>query len=129
MEKDKILGTIKEYIEANNLNNREIADFITNLRIDIMQDKYKDQQGLFVLKNKGIVEKYDSEKLYNSLASVSDESKVNMNSADINIIIKDVEKNIKEANRNIIPAWDLREYVTNALKKHNYEKVEKCYNS
>ncbi|QQK08069.1 ATP cone domain-containing protein [Miniphocaeibacter halophilus] len=129
MDKKKILEDIKTYITENDLNDKEILKFISDLKLDIVCDYYKDKEGIYVIKKKGTVEKFDRDKLFNSLANTSDAAGTMMTKSDIEIVIREVNRKIEANNRNVVTTVELRDYVTNSLIDNSYTKVEQMYNS
>lgn len=93
-----------------------------------MYERCKDRDGIFVLKNMGTLEEYDKEKIFNSLASASDYAGEKMTSADINIIIRTLERKIEESGRNLVTTLDLRTWITNELNNSGFKKIEEQYN-
>lgn len=128
MNREMIIDNIREYIKENDLNDLETAKFLSDIRIDIMYGRCRDRDGIFVLKNKGTLEDYDKEKIYNSLASASDYTGEKMTSSDINIIIRALDRKIEESERNLVPTWTLRSWITDELDKSGFRTVEKQYN-
>ncbi len=128
MNREKILENIREYISKNKLNDLETAKLLSDIRIDIMYERCKDRDGIFVLKNMGTLEEYDKEKIFNSLASASDYAGEKMTSADINIIIRTLERKIEESGRNLVTTLDLRTWITNELNNSGFKKIEEQYN-
>lgn len=128
MNKEIILDNIREYIKENNFNDLETAKLLSDIRIDIMYGRCIDREGIFVLKNKGTLEEYDKEKIYNSLANASDYAGEKMTSSDINMIIRALDRNIEESGRNLVPTWDLRSWITEELGKSGFETIGSQYN-
>lgn len=128
MDRKTILDSIKQYIDENNFTDREISEYLENIKIDVFNYLFKDKEGQYVLKKKGTVELFDKDKIYNSLASSSDSIGETMPASDIKIVVSDVEKDIKNLNRKIVTTIELRNFVTNSLKENRYTELEKHYN-
>lgn len=129
MDKKKILEDIKTYISENDLKDKEVLKFMSDLKLEVICDIYKEKEGIYVLKKKGTVEKFDREKLFNSLANTSDAAGTMMTKSDIEIVIREVNRRIEGNNRNVVTTIELREYVTDSLIDNSYTKVEQMYNS
>lgn len=129
MDRNEIIQILENYINENNMNNIEIVRFIENLSLEILADKYKDRDGLFILKKAGLVEEFSKTKLYYSIANASDEAEMVLNESDINLIINSLMKYIDKLGRNVISTKELRNYISKLLKETGYDKVEKFYNS
>lgn len=129
MDRNEILQILEKYVAENNMNNIEIVRFVENLSLDILADKYKDRDGLFILKNRGAVEEFSKTKLYYSIANASDEADMLLNEADINLIISSLTNHVDKLGRNVVSTKELRNYISKLLRETGYDKVEKFYNS
>ena len=116
-----------DYFEGNKVSPNEVSSVLENLKIDVL-DKMFGDEGEWVLKKFGNVEAFDKEKIYNSIASTSDEAGAGMTRGDISLITEDVLKKMKSIRRNVYPTKEIRGYVKEALEENGYIKVLNQYN-
>lgn len=115
-----------EYFEGNRVSPNEVSSVLEELKIDVL-DKMFGDEGEWVLKKLGNVEAFDKEKIYNSIASTSDEAGAGMTTGDISLITEDVLKKMKSIRRNVYPTKEIRGYVEEALEENGYNKVLNQY--
>lgn len=116
-----------EYFEGNNVSPNEVSSILEELKIDVL-DKMFGDEGEWVLKKLGDVEAFDKEKIFNSIASTSDEAGAGMTRGDISLVVEDVLKKMKSIRRNVYPTKEIRGYVKEALEANGYYKVLNQYN-
>ena len=115
-----------EYFEGNKVSPNEVSSVLEELKIDVL-DKMFGDEGEWVLKKQGNVEAFDKEKIYNSIASTSDEAGAVMTTGDISLITEDIHKKMKSIRRNVYPTKEIRGYVEEALEENGYNKVLNQY--
>lgn len=115
-----------DYFEGNNVGPNEVSSVLEDLKIDVL-DKMFGDEGEWVLKKLGNVEAFDKEKIFNSIASTSDEAKAGMTTGDISLIVEDVLKKMKSIKRNVYPTKEIRGYVEEALEENEYYTVLNQY--
>lgn len=115
-----------EYFEGNKVSPNEVSSVLEELKIDVL-DKMFGDEGEWVLKKLGNVEAFDKEKIFNSIASTSDEAGAGMTTGDISLITEDVLKKMKSIRRNVYPTKEIRGYVEEALEENGYNKVLNQY--
>jgi hypothetical protein len=117
---------VLEYFKDNDVSPNEVSSILENMKIDVL-DKMFGDKGEWVLKKSGDVEAFDKEKIYNSIASTSDEANSGMTAGDINLTVNHVLKRMKSIRRNVYPTKEIRSYVREALKENGYSKVLNQY--
>ena len=115
-----------EYFEGNKVSPNEVSSILEELKIDVL-DKMFGDEGEWVLKKRGNVEAFDKEKIFNSIASTSDEAGAGMTRGDISLITEDVLKKMKSIRRNVYPTKEIRGYVEEALEENEYYTVLNQY--
>lgn len=116
-----------EYFKDNDVSPNEVSSILEDMKIDVLDRMFGDQ-GEWILKRGGNVEAFDKEKIYNSIASTSDEANCGMTAGDINIVVDHVLKQMKSITRNVYPTKEIRSYVGEALLENGYSKVLDQYN-
>lgn len=117
---------VLEYFKDNDVSPNEVSSILENMKIDVL-DKMFGDKGEWVLKKSVDVEAFDKEKIYNSIASTSDEANSGMTAGDINLTVNHVLKRMKSIRRNVYPTKEIRSYVREALKENGYSKVLNQY--
>jgi hypothetical protein len=80
-----------------------------------------------VIKRSGNLEEYIPEKIARSIKNAADRNDKQLNSSDVKILIKDVEKSMKEMNRKVFRTDEIKEYVKNALVSEGYSQIYDSY--
>ncbi len=128
MDRKRILNDILEYSREQDYSTDDLVKFINGLTMEVLGAKYKNKDKLYVLKNRGIIEEYDSEKIYYSLANITYKQEKCMTESEIYLAIKHIEKEIKKLDRCIVTTNELREILVSYLEENGYYRVVKLYN-
>lgn len=115
-----------DYFKDNDIDPNKVANIIEDAKINVLDEMFG-EEGEWVLKKLGSVERFDKEKIFHSIAQTSDSSGAKMNASDVNIIVEDVLKKMKSIKRNVYPTTEIRGYVEEALKEEGYGKVLEAY--
>ena len=99
---------------ANNASKAELKE--------IRKKDLKDHE-----KSSGNLEEYIPEKIARSIKNAADRNDKQLNSSDVKILIKDVEKSMKEMNRKVFRTDEIKEYVKNALVSEGYSQIYDSY--
>lgn len=127
-KREKLIEMIEDYVKSENLSEMDMIKLTRNLTLDILNRKYKDAGSTQVFKRSGKLEGFSSEKLYNSIARSSDDSTMKMNESDINFIISQLERSIKESGDHVLCSFAIRDSVTDILNVNGFGQVAKSYN-
>lgn len=125
----ELSNIVNEYLKDKNYNIDQLSDEIDKLKIDVIKN-YLDNSSsdkTFVIKRSGNIEEYSFDKLIRSIKNAADENKQQLNTSDIDILIKDVEKSMKERNRKVFRTDEIKEYVKNALVNEGYSQIYDSY--
>lgn len=125
----ELSNIVNEYLKDKNYNIDQLSDEIDKLKIDVIKN-YLDNSSsdkTFVIKRSGNIEEYSFDKLIRSIKNAADENKQQLNTSDIEILIKDVEKSMKERNRKVFRTDEIKEYVKNALVNEGYSQIYDSY--
>lgn len=87
---------VLKYFESQGYDINEIAAEIDNLKVEVIRDflKKSDDDKIYVIKRSGNLEEYIPEKIARSIKNAADRNDKQLNSSDVKILIKDVEKSI-----------------------------------
>lgn len=116
---------IIKYYEGKNLSIEEIADQLDKSKVEVIEN-FLDNK-LYVKKKSGKIELFDIEKIARSILNAARDSEAMINTSDMNIIKKDLEKRVEENYHRIIPTSTIKEYVEEILKNDGYSKVYESY--
>ena len=125
----ELSNIVNEYLKDKNYNIDQLSDEIDKLKIDVIKN-YLDNSSsdkTFVIKRSGNIEEYSLDKIIRSIKNAADENKQQLNTSDIDILIKDVEKSMKERNRKVFRTDEIKEYVKNALVNEGYSQIYDSY--
>lgn len=120
---------VLKYFESQGQDINEIAAEIDNLKVEVIRDflKKSGDDKVYVIKRSGNLEEYIPEKIARSIKNAADRNDKQLNSSDVKILIKDVEKSMKEMNRKVFRTDEIKEYVKNALVSEGYSQIYDSY--
>lgn len=120
---------VLKYFESQGYDINEIAAEIDNLKVEVIKDflKKSGDDKVYVIKRSGNLEEYIPEKIARSIKNAADRNDKQLNSSDVKILIKDVEKSMKEMNRKVFRTEEIKEYVKNALVSEGYSQIYDSY--
>ena len=120
---------VLKYFESQGQDINEIAAEIDNLKVEVIRDflKKSGDDKVYVIKRSGNLEEYIPEKIATSIKNAADRNDKQLNSSDVKILIKDVEKSMKEMNRKVFRTDEIKEYVKNALVSEGYSQIYDSY--
>lgn len=125
----ELSNIVNEYLKDKNYNIDQLAEEMDKLKIDVIKNYLDNSTSdkTFVIKRSGNIEEYSFDKLIRSIKNAADENKQQLNTSDIDILIKDVEKSMKERNRKVFRTDEIKEYVKNALVNEGYSQIYDSY--
>lgn len=120
---------VNEYLKDKNYNIDQISNEMDKLKIDVIKNYLdnSDSDKTFVIKRSGNMEEYSFDKLIRSIKNAAYENNQQLNTSDIEILIKDVEKSMKERNRKVFRTDEIKEYVKNAMVNEGYSQIYDSY--
>ena len=120
---------VLEELEGQGYGINEIVAEIDKLKVDVVRDflKKSGDDKVYVIKRSGNLEEYIPEKIARSIKNAADRNDKQLNSSDVKILIKDVEKSMKEMNRKVFRTDEIKEYVKNALVSEGYSQIYDSY--
>lgn len=118
-----------EEFESQGYGINEIAREIDKLKIEVVRDflKKTDDDTVYVIKRSGNLEEYNADKVTRSIKNAADRNDKQLNSSDVEILIKDIEKSMQEMDRKVFRTDEIKEYVKNALVSEGYSQIYDSY--
>ena len=118
---------IVEYYQGKNLSIEEIADQMDRAKVEVIEN-FLDNK-LYVKKRNGKIELFNIEKISRSIKNAARDGSIDLNSSDISILKKDLEKKIEKNHQRILPTSTIKKYVEDILESDGYIKVLNSYKS
>lgn len=120
---------VKNYFKDKDISIEEIVREIDKLKIDVVKEYLNDSENdnLYVIKRSGNLEKFNPDKITRSIKNAADSNKQQINTSDIEILMQDVDKNMKELNRKVFRTDEIKEFVKKALKEEGYSQIYDSY--
>ncbi|MDO5755035.1 MAG: ATP cone domain-containing protein [Tissierellia bacterium] len=125
LTKEILIENIKDYLEQEKLSKERAMALLDELKLEAMEEFV--QEGHFVLKKKNKIQKFDADKLYNSIANASDDAKRPMTRSDIDLLIDKVKKYMESSGKNLIHTNKIRDIVMETLKDYGFKTVAEHY--
>jgi transcriptional regulator NrdR family protein len=122
----EITKIILDYYKKNNYDVNEIAKDLEDIRLEVL-DEYLQDENEYVIKRRGNIEEYDSDKMMQSIKNAAHESDYELTESDIKIISTSILKRMKSIKRNIYPTSEIKQYVIDSLKEDGYNKILESY--
>ena len=120
---------VLEELEGQGYGINEIVAEIDKLKVDVVRDflKKSGDDKVYVIKRSGNLEEYIPEKIARSIKNAADRNAKQINSSDVEILIKDVEKSMQEMDRKVFRTDEIKEFVKNALVSEGYSQIYDSY--
>ena len=124
---EKILNLVTDFLKTNNIEGLDIEKIIKNLPVDEIMAMVtgKDE---YVVKRSGNLEKYNDEKISRSIKNAADRSGMQINSSDLNLILKDVAGSLfGDGKSKVRKTTDVRDIVLEVLANQGFSKIRDAY--
>ena len=118
---------IVEYYQGKNLSIEEIADQMDRAKVEVIEN-FLDNK-LYVKKRNGKIELFNIEKISRSIKNAARYGNIELNTSDVSILKKDLEKKIEKNHQRILPTSTIKKYVEDILESDGYIKVLNSYKS
>ncbi len=118
---------ITDYYNDKNLSIEEIADELDKAKIEVIEN-FLDNK-LYVKKRNGKIELFNIEKISRSIKNAARDGNIELNTSDVSILKKDLEKKIEKNHQRILPTSTIKKYVEDILESDGYIKVLNSYKS
>ena len=125
---EKILNLIQDFLKKNNIEGLDLEKILDSLPLDEIRSMVSGNDE-YVVKRSGKLEKYDEEKLERSISNAAERGGMQLNQSDLNIIIGDIRKRLKDDGSRINKTSFIKEIVRSVLLDERYSKILKSYDS
>lgn len=121
------LNLLTDYFQDNGIESLDPQKVLENMSDDEIRAMVSGNDE-YVVKRSGNIEKYKKDKVARSIKNSADESDIQLNSSDVDIIIKDITDRLFYGDdKKLTPTVEVRDMVIEVLKKDGYSKVSEAY--
>lgn len=120
---------VLEELEGQGYGINEIVAEIDKLKVDVVRDflKKSGDDKVYVIKRSGNLEEYIPDKIARSIKNAADSNNKQITSSDVDILIEDIEKSMKDLNRKVFRTDEIKEFVKEALVSEGYSQIYDSY--
>ena len=123
------LNLLTDYFQDNGIEGLDPQKVLENMSDDEIRAMVSGNDE-YVVKRSGNIEKYKKDKIARSIKNAADESDIQLNSSDVDIIIKDITDRLFYGDdKKLTPTVEVGEMVIEVSKKDGYSKVSEAYES
>ena len=124
---EKILNLVTDFLKNNNIEGIDIDEITKSLPVDEIMTMITGNDE-YVVKRSGKIEKYNQDKISRSVKNAADRAGMQINSSDIEIILKDVlDRLFYGDNKRLTQTTEVRDIVLEALTKDGFSKIRDAY--
>lgn len=124
---EKILNLLKDFLKNNNIEDLDLGEIAKSLPIEQINAMISGKDE-YVVKRSGKLEKFNEEKISRSIKNAADRAGMQINSSDIEIILKDVaEKLFYGDNKRLTRTTQVKDLILEALKNDGFSKIRDAY--
>ena len=124
---EKILNLLKDFLKNNNIEDLDLGEIAKSLPIEEINAMISGKDE-YVVKRSGKLEKFNEEKISRSIKNAADRAGMQINSSDIELILKDVaEKLFYGDNKRLTRTTQVKDLILEALKNDGFSKVRDAY--
>lgn len=124
---EKILDLLKDFLKNNNIEDLDFGEIAKSLPIEEIRAMVTGRDE-YVVKRSGKLEKFDEEKISRSIKNAADRAGMQINSSDIDLILKDVaDKLFYGDNKRLTKTTQVRDLILEALKNDGFSKIRDAY--
>ena len=121
------LNLLTDYFQDNGIEGLDPQKVLENMSDDEIRAMVSGNDE-YVVKRSGNIEKYKKDKIARSIKNAADESDIQLNSSDVDIIIKDITDRLFYGDdKKLTPTVEVGGMVIEVLKKDGYSKVSEAY--
>lgn len=124
---EKILNLLKDFLKNNNIEDLDLGKIVESLPIEEINAMISGKDE-YVVKRSGKLEKFNEEKISRSIKNAADRAGMQINSSDIELILKDVaEKLFYGDNKRLTRTTQVKDLILEALKNDGFSKIRDAY--
>ena len=124
---EKILNLLKDFLKNNNIEDLDLGEIAKSLPIEEINAMISGKDE-YVIKRSGHLEKFGEEKISRSIKNAADRAGMQINSSDIELILKDVaEKLFYGDNKRLTRTTQVKDLILEALKNDGFSKIRDAY--
>lgn len=124
---EKILNLLKDFLKNNNIEDLDLGEIAKSLPIEEINAMISGKDE-YVVKRSGHLEKFNEEKISRSIKNAADRAGMQINSSDIELILKDVaEKLFYGDNKRLTRTTQVKDLILEALKNDGFSKIRDAY--
>lgn len=124
---EKILNLLKDFLKNNNIEDLDLGEIAKSLPIEEISAMISGKDE-YVVKRSGHLEKFNEEKISRSIKNAADRAGMQINSSDIELILKDVaEKLFYGDNKRLTRTTQVKDLILEALKNDGFSKIRDAY--
>lgn len=124
---EKILNLLKDFLKNNNIEDLDLGEIAKSLPIEEINAMISGKDE-YVIKRSGHLEKFNEEKISRSIKNAADRAGMQINSSDIELILKDVaEKLFYGDNKRLTRTTQVKDLILEALKNDGFSKIRDAY--
>lgn len=124
---EKILNLLKDFLKNNNIEDLDLGEIAKSLPIEEISAMISGKDE-YVVKRSGKLEKFNEEKISRSIKNAADRAGMQINSSDIELILKDVaEKLFYGDNKRLTRTTQVKDLILEALKNDGFSKIRDAY--
>lgn len=124
---EKILNLLKDFLKNNNIEDLDLGEIAKSLPIEEINAMISGKDE-YVIKRSGHLEKFNEEKIARSIKNAADRAGMQINSSDIELILKDVaEKLFYGDNKRLTRTTQVKDLILEALKNDGFSKIRDAY--
>lgn len=124
---EKILDLLKDFLKNNNIEGLDLGKIAKSLPIEEISAMISGKDE-YVVKRSGKLEKFNEEKISRSIKNAADRAGMQINSSDIELILKDVaEKLFYGDNKRLTRTTQVKDLILEALKNDGFSKIRDAY--
>lgn len=124
---EKILNLLKDFLKNNNIEDLDLGEIAKSLPIEEINAMISGKDE-YVVKRSGKLEKFNEEKISRSIKNAADRAGMQINSSDIELILKDVaEKLFYGDNKRLTRTTQVKDLILEALKNDGFSKIRDAY--
>ncbi|WP_311481303.1 ATP cone domain-containing protein [uncultured Anaerococcus sp.] len=124
---EKILKLITDFLKNNKIEGLDVDKIAKSLPVDEIM-KMVSGKDEYVVKRSGNIEKYKEEKISRSIKNAADRAGMQINTSDIDLILKDVAKKLFYGDtKKLTKTTEVNDIVLKALENDGFSKIRDAY--